>query len=368
MRVVHYYPTALDGSGVTVALWAWARMTAAAGLDVVVACGRPRGERPWFDASDGAVEILDVAHRGRRRLITHPIRLGRVLRTGDVLVLHEGWVPANFVAARAARTLSIPYVVMPHGVYERAWRSYLRGPVRLRERAEGALLERAAAVHLFFESEAADVRALAEGVRMLVAPTGFNVPPAQWSSGGRYLAWIGRYDPYHKGLDLLAEAVALLPESRRPSIRLRGYDYRGGQIRLATRVNELGIGPWFDIGPAIEAQEKVAFLLGAAGYVHPSRWESYGIALVEALSLGLPTLASARIRMAPSLARAGAALLADPEPAQLADGLERLLAAPPELSRQARAFVATALAWDRIIPRYLDDLGRIAADQPEGGR
>jgi len=101
------------------------------------------------------------------------------------------------------------------------------------------------------------------------------------------------------------------------------------------------------------------FLLAAAGYVHPSRWESYGIALVEALALGVPALVSAAIQMAPSLAAGDAALMADPEPAALADGLERLMDSPAGLGARARSFVSTELSWDLILPRYLDKLGRL---------
>lgn len=357
--MVHYYPTALEGSGVTVALWAWARVTAAAGAEVMVACGDTNRDRPWFEHGLSAIDVVHLAHRGRRRLTTFPRGLDRVVRAGDVLILHEGWVAANFVAARAARRHGIPYVVMPHGVYEQAWRSYLRGPVRLREMVEGALLDRAAAVHLFFESEAEDLRALAPRAKVLLAPTGFDVPPERWSGGGTYLAWVGRYDPYHKGLDLLIDAVARLPVGRRPQIRLRGYDYRGGQGRLSAHISERGVAPWVDVGPAVDGAAKTAFLLGAAGYVHPSRWESYGIALVEALALGIPTLASATIRMAPLLAAADAALLADPEAPALAEGLERLIVAPEELGARGRAFVSTELSWERLLPQYLDDLARL---------
>jgi glycosyltransferase involved in cell wall biosynthesis len=359
VRIVHYYPTALIGSGVTVALWAWARRTAAAGFDVIVVCGDDAGERPWFNVPIDGVNVVHVVHRGRRRLTTYPRRLERLLQAGDVLVLHEGWVAANFIAARAARSRSVPFVVMPHGVYERAWRPYLRGPVRLRERLERGLLERAAAVHLFFEAESSDVRALAPRAEVLVAPTGYDLPPERWSGGGQYLAWVGRYDPYHKGLDLLVDAVARLPDARRPMIRLRGYDYRGGQSRLSARISDREVASWVEVGPPIDGAEKTEFLLAAAGYVHPSRWESYGIALVEALALGVPALVSAAIQMAPSLAAGDAALMADPEPAALADGLERLMDSPAGLGARARSFVSTELSWDLILPRYLDKLGRL---------
>jgi glycosyltransferase involved in cell wall biosynthesis len=362
VQIVQYYPTALVGSGVTVALWAWSGALAAAGVSVRIACADVSGDRRWFTTPPTGVDVVTLPHRGRRRLTSHPIRLGRHLGDADVLVLHEGWVPANFVAARAARDAGVPYVVVPHGVYEAAWRPYLRGPVRLRELAERRLIEAAAAVHVFFASEMEDVAALAPRARALVAPTGFPVPRERWTTGGGgYLAWVGRYDPYHKGLDLLVEAVARLPDHDRPRIQLRGYDYRGGLERLRAEIAGRDVGRWIDVGPPIEGPAKTAFLLASDGYLHPSRWESYGLALVEALALGVPTLVSRSIRIADSLIAADAALAAEPEPVRLGAGLVRLADGGSGYGPRGRSFVETQLAWERIVPGYLDDLARLTA-------
>ena len=59
------------------------------------------------------------------------------------------------------------------------------------------VIEGAAAVHVFFESEISDIQTLAPGARFFVLPTGFDVPDARWRGGGGYLGWIGRIDPTH---------------------------------------------------------------------------------------------------------------------------------------------------------------------------
>jgi UDP-glucose:(heptosyl)LPS alpha-1,3-glucosyltransferase len=139
-------------------------------------------------------------------------------------------------------------------------------------------------------------------------------------------------------------------------IKLRGYDYRGGRERLATHVADREVGPWIEIGPSVDGPTKKGFLKASDGYLHPSRWESYGLAVVEALALGIPCLVSSAIHLARPLGAAQAALLADPTPTAIAGGLLSLADAPPSLSVRGRMFVETELDWSRILPGYLAEL------------
>ncbi|HET9467291.1 MAG TPA: hypothetical protein VFO48_02720, partial [Vicinamibacterales bacterium] len=95
-RIVHYYPGAMGNSGVTFALWSWARAQASAGYEVCVmhAPDDTTGADVSFvskDASDG-VSALAIPHRGSRRITLRPEALDRHLGKNDLLVLHEGWV------------------------------------------------------------------------------------------------------------------------------------------------------------------------------------------------------------------------------------------------------------------------------------
>src|SRR5262245_47030490 len=230
MRFVSYYPRATsDSSGVTEALWAWAAALTDAGHEVrVLHAGGPRRSPDPRHVRAGITDEA-IEHRGRGRTSHRPVGFGKYLRPGDVLILHEGWVMSNLVAARAARRAGIPYVVVPHGVYEPGIMAHLKQPRGLRRRVERWILEHAAAVHVFFASEEPIIRAVAPRARsLIVAPLGFDVGAATWTGGGGYLAWIGRYDPDHKGLDVLVDAVTRLAPDERPTVELRGPDFNGG--------------------------------------------------------------------------------------------------------------------------------------------
>jgi hypothetical protein len=245
MRFVHYYPRALGDSGVTFALWAWARALAERGCDVVVLhAGETTGEthRGFTDKRCvGGLTHQSVPHRGHRRMTFCPLGLNRYLRRGDVLVLHEGWTPSNMVAAAAARGSGVPYLVMPHGVYDAQWMRELKPPRALRRVLERRVLEGALAVHLFFRSEIPDVAAIAPRAAFLAVPTGYELSDEGWIGGGGYLSWLGRIDPVNKGLDLLVGALAALAPRERPRLRLHGYDYKGGLSRLQVLVRARGL-------------------------------------------------------------------------------------------------------------------------------
>lgn len=360
MRLVNYYPRAVsDRSGVTEALWSWAAALVDAGQEVVVlhAGGPrhspdPRHERPTL--RDEA-----IPHRGGGRATHRPVDIGRHLRPDDVLILHEGWVRSNLVAARAARRVGCPYIVVPHGVYEPGIRRMLKPPRRLRQLLERRLLERAAAVHVFFDSEIALVQSLAPNLRAaIVAPHGFEPGHDRWSGGGGYLAWIGRYDPPHKGLDILLRAMALLSPVERPRLELRGPDYNGGYQVTRELIDQLDLGAWVTADEPVLGADKIEFLRRSDGYVMPSRWDSHPIALIENLGLGVPCLVSSAIHLAGPLAAADAALLAPPTDAGFADGLRRLASADPLVGERGRLFLE-AFAWPTVTARFLAGLAAL---------
>jgi glycosyltransferase involved in cell wall biosynthesis len=359
MRVVHYYPRALVGDGgITNAVRKLSQGMVNAGAEVVVAhdAGVAPPERT-------PVKWVPVRHQGRTG-IRVPVGLEVALRGADVAVLHSAWTLHNVVAAAVARRLGVAYVPMPRGAYDPGIVSRRRVVKKLWWRAlERKLLRESLGVHVFFEEERANLERLGYHGPVIVAPNGVEPPDAvTWDGGsGGYVLWMGRFDPDHKGLDLLLEAIALIEPRQRPHLRLHGPDWRGRKSDVVALCSELALEPWVTIGKPIHGETKWRTLAAAAGFVYPSRWEGFGNSVAEATSIGVPTLTTP-YPLGRWLASRGGAIVADATPSGLAAGLGKLLDDDaPEVGRRGAKVTREELSWDAVAKSWLEQAQELLA-------
>jgi glycosyltransferase involved in cell wall biosynthesis len=185
------------------------------------------------------------------------------------------------------------------------------------------------------------VRVIPHGVDRSFRPEG----PAARPVPQRYVLYVGALGP-RKGLDTLLAAFASLPETLRRghALVLAGPTDRMQQDPLPG-ATALGYVPDADLPP---------LLRGAAAFCYPSRYEGFGLPLLEALACGVPSVASddpALIEVA-----AGCALHAPRGDAQaLGAALQRALEDEPlraELSRKGPQRAAQ-FTWERSARAHL---------------
>lgn len=343
IHIALYHPRSLLGDGgITQSVRALAEGLEAIGYRVTVIYnkGRRGSDKPnWRPVAHSGIGVLMV-----------PKGLRAALEGVDVVVLHSAWVMHNVLAARTAARLGIPYVLAPRGAYD----PLIMGRRRRLKKMwwwlfEGSLVARAAGVHVFFDSQRAHLRSLGYDGAFVVAPNGVRVPDGRTWHGdnSRRLAYVGRFDPEHKGLDLLLEGIALIPEASRPKMILRGTDWRGGKIRLQSLVTRLGLESWVEIGPGIHGEDKWEFICSSAGFVYPSRWEAFGNSPAEAAALGVPTLVT-EYPLGTYLHSNAAAVMADRSPRGLATGLISLLAPEAREIGNNGLKLMTDFTWDAV--------------------
>jgi glycosyltransferase involved in cell wall biosynthesis len=301
-RVFHYYARYLaHPSGVTDSINHWAQASIDAGDEVRILAAPAAGSGSNEFSLTSVTRV--IKHWGRGRGTWVPVGLFSLIRKNDLLVLHEGWVISNAFATLVALLLRAKVIVVPHGVYESAIVENQRDLFGARSLLERWVIRQAAAVHVFYRGERDVVASFEPKVTSyIVAPNGADEPGsgARWRGGGNYFLWMGRFDVFHKGLDNLLAYWAQLP-SPRPELRLVGPDFLGGRAAVASLVLELGLEDVVSISGRVSGQEKEDLLAECRAYIHPSRWESCSIMLLEALAAGVPSLISSTIHAAGEL-------------------------------------------------------------------
>ena len=138
---------------------------------------------------------------------------------------------------------------------------------------------------------------------------------------------------HHKGHDVLADAVAIL--------RGRGVD---------VDVGVAGDGPMQPPGlRLLGSRDDVGGLLqGARVFVHPSRSEGLGMAVVEAMMAGVPIVASS-VGGIPEIVRQDGVLVEPCSPLALADALQKVLAGDHPDVKGAQARVLTQFSTAQMV-------------------
>lgn len=280
----------------------------------------------------------------------------------DIIHLHNYRTLVNIIAANRG----VPYVLQAHGsaapirgitkpIHDLMWRSLI--------------FKRAGAYIADAEKEIGHyVAEGAEQSRVTIIPVGidfneFANPSARQINSKKRVLFLGRMHEI-KAPDLLARAFKLLNYSD-ATLLVSGIDY-GYDAAFKQQVKELGIASKVEyLGPCYGSDKTTAYT-NADVYVMPSRYEMFGLTLLESLACGTPVIITDRCGIAPLLPPECGLVVPFDEQA-LAQAIRKVLDDRlADKYRRYRMEWARQYDWRRIAPKTIEVYKAILEERTRG--
>jgi glycosyltransferase involved in cell wall biosynthesis len=128
-----------------------------------------------------------------------------------------------------------------------------------------------------------------------------------------------------------------------------------GGRRFADMVRLLGLEDRVELNDHVPYAKALSLIRGCLFYAQISRYESFGMAILESMALGKTVLVSDTVGLGPYLRHGGNAHVVDPMDLRaVSAGLGKLVSDEAYRNRLARAAGETAreLSWPRVAPGY----------------
>lgn len=298
----------------------------------------------------------------------------------DLVETHYLFSYAPSCAAAIARWYRIPYIVRSIGQLS----PWALAQSRRKKQVYSWLIERhnlnhAAAIHCTSTGEAEDVRNFQVNTPLFTLPLGVNTPDflADAKQKLRHIYGISPETPvvlflsrlhYKKRPDLLLMALYRLVE--------QNYDFHliiagSGEAEYETELKNLaaslGIAQQISFAGFVIGEDKDLLLQGSDMFVLPSFSENFGIAVAEAMAVGLPVILTPGIQIAPDVAAAKAGLVVEGEVEPLAEAIAKLLKSPnlrQQLGENGKQLVKQQYSWNAIAQNLASVYSAIIDKQP----
>ena len=292
----------------------------------------------------------------------------------DGAVLHGTYSPQVFALAKALRKRGIPYIFMPHDPYveklrkHHAIRKYVYWHL-----CEKWVIANAAAVQLLSAAHEAPLRELGSKTPVHILANGCDpedlkkMGPDARVPGERedfVIQYLGRMDRNHKGLDLLirgyAKFLGKIPDDSKVRLVLSGNDWEDRQF-LETLAEELRLGDRIEFTGRLE-DHSVAVHSRADMSALCSRFDGFGLTIVEAMLAGRPVLVSREAGIAEFVKEAEAGFVVEPNENKIQEGLFLAWTQRPELAamgERGQKYVMENLTWEKVARRSLSIYAKV---------
>ena len=290
--------------------------------------------------------------------------LARKIPDFDLVHIQELWHYPGYIASKIARSRNVPYIVTIHGELNE-WnlqQKRLKKQIYMTAIQRG-ILQKSAALHAITQAESNRIRQLEIETPVAMIPNGIHTEefenlPDRSQFVSRYpelenrliVLFLGRIQQ-KKGLDILAQAFGNLVRTRH-DVRLvvAGPDEDNTLTEVKTILKSQGALEKAVFPGMLTGEQKLEALSAADIFTLTSYSEGFSVALLEALSAGLPLVITDECNF-PEVGDSRAGFVVRPNDSETASALMSLLDSADlrrEMSENARRLVRSNYTWERI--------------------
>ena len=314
-------------------------------------------------------------------------KLSNVLRSRlasgafDLVHVHEPWHYPGFVAFRAAREYTVPYILTPHGALDAWCLQHKAIKKRIYTRLiQDHILKFADALHALTQEERARVMELGYETPVRVVPNGIDPAPFEETinvsdflarhpglSGKRVILFLGRLHLI-KGLDVLTRSYINISRMLKDAaLLIVGPDGGGIQKQMEATLKTASAFDRTVFTGMLTGRDKLVALASADLLVLPSHAEAFPHVVLEGWAARLPVVVSRRCGLAADVSKHDAGFVVEPNDdlaltqaisALLLDGKLRV-----RMGGNGRKLVKEKYPW-RAVAASMADLYRTLADSP----
>lgn len=290
------------------------------------------------------------------------------LRKFDLIIFHSIFCVKTWIYIYICILNKIPYVIVPHSGLTKA----SLNKSKMKKKAVMSIflkrfIKKSAGVH-FLNVDEKD-NSLQCYSNSFIVPNGVCVPELKnkVTEHERYLAFLGRYDLHHKGIDILLEAVNQLKKELRDNgihLRMHGHDKDGhSEEYIKSFISDNGLSDLILLrGPIFDNEEKVNYLRNASAYILTSRYEGLPITVLEGLSVDTPCLITKETNVAQVIETNNFGLTCRANVEDVVDMLRRYI---NNISfdigyNPSRDYMITNYSWNVICRQLLEEYEKVA--------
>jgi glycosyltransferase involved in cell wall biosynthesis len=280
----------------------------------------------------------------------------------NLLHIHAIFSYTSTVAMAIARLQGIPYIVRPLGQLSK-W-SLQQSPYRKRiylNLIERANLNHSWAIHLTSQQEQQEISTLNLDAPSFVLPHGLSIPPLIPDAHHRLrqllnlpkdepiILFLSRLHP-KKGLDYLIPALGKLTHHRFTFV-LAGSGDKEYEAEIASLLDSNGIRDRTHLAGFVTGDMKNLLIQGSDLFALTSYAENFGIAVLEALAVGLPVVITPGVALADVVQQHQLGYVTQLDVLAIASAIAHYLSHIQEMQNlgdRARQFILKTYTWEKI--------------------